>query len=147
MRSVLGILVMASLAFGFDTSIFPKAQDGFRQHIINLEPKQSEKDYEVVVEFGRVLSVDCNVHSYSGGILKDKVLDGYGYNYYEFSDNNSTLYKTLMLCPDEALKDEFVMFGDSIKTHYNSKIPLIIYAPKDINIRVKIYALESEKIL
>lgn len=147
MRTLALILAMMINLNAFDSFIFPKPKNGFKQHIINLEPKKSEQDYRVLVEFGRVLSVDCNSHSYSGGVLESKVLAGYGYSYYEFSDDNSTLLSTMMLCPRGVLKDEFVMFSDSIKTNYNSQIPLIIYAPKDISIKVKIFVLESEKIL
>lgn len=147
LKKLVLVLAMMINLNAFDTSVFPKAKDGFKQHTINLEPKSIEEDYKVIVQFGRVLSVDCNSHSYSGGLLERKILAGYGYDYYEFSDENSTLISTMMLCPDGVLKDEFVMFSDSIETHYNSQIPLIIYAPKDVDIRVKIYKLESEKIL
>lgn len=147
MRHLLLTLFLVLNLEAFDATIFPKEKEGFKQNIINLEPKDDESRYKVEVWFGKVLKVDCNARHFINDNLKENILSGYGYSYYEFSDENSTFVSTKMFCPKSSMKDKFVTFSNAIKTNYNSKIPLIIYTPKDIKLKLKIYELKSEEIL
>ncbi|NLY04152.1 MAG: ecotin [Campylobacter sp.] len=143
MRVILLSLMIVGMVFSMDISIFPEAKEGFKQHVIELEAKEDESLYKVVVEFGRVLEVDCNARSYIGGNLEEQNLEGYGYPYYEFTLSDSHIISTMMLCPD-TLEERFIKFHNTIDIRYNSLLPLIIYTPNDIDVNLKIYKLESE---
>lgn len=147
MKKFLLFLLSFGVVFAFDASIFPPASSGEKQYIINLPAKKDESKFQVVIEFGRVVSVDCNTHFFTGGSLERLNLDGYGYVYYKFSDEDSNLISTKMACPDYKNQDEFVKFSHKISTFYSSQTPLVIYTPSSVKLRYKIYKLVDEKMV
>lgn len=120
----------------FDLSIFPNPEEGFVKYIIELEPQENEDDFQVELYAGKNAKVDCNKHTLIGEFAK-KNLEGWGYNYYKF-ESDGQMRSTLMACPDSELKDEFVR-SLSIKVRYNSKLPIVIYAPESFEINYQIW--------
>jgi ecotin len=42
-------------------------------------------------------------------------------------------------CPAGSEKMEFVRSGSELLTRYNSKLPVVVYAPKDVEIRYRLW--------
>ncbi|CZE47032.1 ecotin family protein [Campylobacter geochelonis] len=144
MKFLTVLMLFFGLVFAFDTSVFPKPKDGESLQTLTLKPLKNEQNYKVEVEFGKIVEVDCNHHFFIGGKLEQKNLDGYGYVYYKFSAK-ADMAGTLMACGDTKKEAKFIKFEPKISTYYNSALPLIIYTPKDVKIRYKVYKLVDEK--
>ncbi|MDR2950619.1 MAG: serine protease inhibitor ecotin [Dysgonomonas sp.] len=114
---------------------FPKAAEGMVRHVIQLGKKSDESMYKVEIIPGKVMSVDCNHHSLMGN-LEEKDLQGWGYNYYEFTSNGQTR-STMMAC-NKPNENKFVM-GQTILIRYNSKLPIVVYAPQGYEIKYRIW--------
>lgn len=119
-----------------DTSMFPKAQENQVQHIIELPSLKNEKGYKVEVFLAKEMEVDCNFHSLQG-VLLEKDLAGWGYNYYVFQTNGQVM-STMMACPDNVLTKKDVC-SESKLLSYNSKLPIIIYTPKGYKAKYRIW--------
>ncbi|MNR68445.1 Ecotin precursor [compost metagenome] len=51
---------------------------------------------------------------------------------------------TLMACPDGKSKKDFVpVVGDGFRLRYNSKLPIVLYVPKDVEVRYRIWSASS----
>lgn len=120
---------------------FPKAGEGMVRHVIEMKKKSDESLYKVEIIPGKVMSVDCNIHSLMGK-LEEKNLQGWGYTYYEFTSNGQTR-STLMGC-NKPNEDKFVS-GQTIMVRYNSKLPIVIYAPKGYEVKYRIWKADKEK--
>ena len=115
--------------------MFPKAKDGYKMVYIQLPVEKNENDLKVEFFAGIEKKVDCNRHFLIGD-KKLKEVQGWGYNYYEIDSKGET-GSTLMACPDQKLTLKFVFLQPEI-ANYNSKLPLVLYVPKDMEVRYRI---------
>lgn len=120
---------------------FPAAADGMVRHVIELKKKSDESLFKVEIIPGKVMSVDCNIHRLMGK-MEEKDLQGWGYNYYEFTSNGQTT-STMMAC-NKPNEDKFVS-GETKIIRYNSKLPIVIYAPKGYDVKYRIWKADKEK--
>ncbi len=125
-----------------DISMFPKAKKDEIQHIVELSPLSEEKNFKVELFVCKKMKTDCNLHSLQGSWTK-KNLEGWGYDYYIFETNGEIL-STLMACPDTSLtikeiKSENQLLG------YNSKLPIIIYTPKNYKVKYKLWEADPNE--
>ncbi len=132
----------ASAKGGDDVSLFPAAPEGMVRHVIELSKKSDESAFKVEIVPGKVMSVDCNVHRLMG-TLTEKNLEGWGYTYYEFSSDGKTT-STLMAC-NKPNVDKFVS-GQTLIVRYNSKLPIVVYAPKGFEVKYKIWKAGKEQV-
>ncbi|QXI25774.1 serine protease inhibitor ecotin [Pseudomonas vanderleydeniana] len=122
-----------------DLAPFPKAEDGFTRTVIRVPKMTKDSDHRVEIIAGKILPVDCNQKRLSGN-LDEKNLEGWSYSYYRL-ENVSGPVSTLMACPPgtKAKKDFVPVVGTGYMLRYNSKLPLVIYAPDDVQIRYRIW--------
>jgi ecotin len=77
-------------------------------------------------------------------MLEEKNLEGWGYPFYRL-DKVIGPMSTLMACPDGKSKKDFVpVVGDGFLLRYNSKLPIVLYVPKDIEVRYRIWSASSK---
>ncbi|PWN72086.1 ecotin [Chryseobacterium phosphatilyticum] len=115
--------------------MFPKAKEGYKQVYIQLPIEKNERDLKVEVFAGIEKKLDCNNYFLMGS-MKSQDLQGWGYNYYEVESNGET-GGTLMACPGQKLTNKFVTLKPEI-VGYNSKLPLVFYVPKDVEVRYRV---------
>ena len=122
---------------------FPKAEQGMKRQVIQLPQQQDESALKVELMIGQTLEVDCNRHRL-GGQLKSKTLEGWGYDYYVF-DKVTSPVSTMMACPDGKKEKQFVMagLGDAGMLRYNSKLPIVVYTPANIDVKYRIWRADE----
>lgn len=121
-------------------SAFPEATPGMVRHVIFLDKKSNEDLLKVEIIPGKVMNVDCNHHSLMGK-LEEKDLQGWGYTYFEFSSNGQTR-STMMAC-NKPNEDRFI-YGQTQLVRYNSKLPIVIYAPEGYEVKYRIWKAGKE---
>jgi ecotin len=125
-----------------DIAPFPKPESGFTRQVIHLAPQAQEDSFQVEILAGKTLDVDCN-RQRLGGILEEKNLEGWGYPFYRLEKVIGPM-STLMACPDGKRKKDFVpVVGDGFLLRYNSKLPIVLYVPKDVDVRYRIWSASS----
>lgn len=122
---------------------FPKAEQGMKRQVIQLPQQQDESALKVELMIGQTLEVDCNRHRL-GGQLESKTLEGWGYDYYVF-DKVTSPVSTMMACPDGRKEKQFVMagLGDAGMLRYNSKLPIVVYTPANIDVKYRIWRADE----
>lgn len=133
-------LSLSACAAGDDTlAPFPAAKEGFARHVIELPEQSDENAYQVELIAGKTLQVDCNRQSL-GGQWQTQTLEGWGYNYYELGAIGPGI-STRMACPPDSAHEAFVSVGgEPLLVRYNSKLPLVIYAPSEVQVRYRIWS-------
>ena len=118
---------------------FPAAQAGQSRHVIWLPEKQDEDMLKVEIVPGKLMLTDCNTRSLMGSFTAQD-LQGWGYTYYQL-DNVKGSISTLMACPDDSETEAFVpVQGENFTLRYNSKLPIVVYTPNDIEVRYRVLA-------
>ena len=122
---------------------FPKAEQGMKRQVIQLPQQQDESALKVELMIGQTLEVDCNRHRL-GGQLESKTLEGWGYDYYVF-DKVTSPVSSMMACPDGKKEKQFVMagLGDAGMLRYNSKLPIVVYTPANIDVKYRIWRADE----
>ena len=142
------LLALAAPAFAQDQAAdlqaFPPAEKGMSRHVITLPEAPDEYVLKVEILPGKVMEVDCNRVMISARTTK-KTVDGWGYDYLVV-DNISQPATTMMACPDGTKKQSFVAInlGTEGMQRYNSKLPLVVYAPSDIAVKYRIWRADAE---
>lgn len=123
------------------TKAYPAAQPGYVKNVIVLPKKNNEEAYKVELYAGLIQEVDCNNHSMLG-VIEEKLLDGYGYTYYNVKTEERIL-STRKGCPDQKKTTKFISTQPLI-IRYNSNTPIVIYTPKDVQVRYKVYTTNNQ---
>lgn len=119
---------------------FPKAEKGMSRQVIYLPPQENEQNFKVELLIGKTLMVDCN-RQMMGGNLETRTLAGWGYDYLVVT-KISPPASTMMACPDNKKRKEFIAahFGDAGLQRYNSKLPIVVYVPQDVEVRYRVWS-------
>lgn len=122
---------------------WPEASAGMVRQIIQLPEQKNEHDFKVELTIGQTREVDCNIHSL-GGELETKILQGWGYDYYVFTPA-SGMASTMMACPDGKKTRQFIpaTLGDNGMIRYNSRLAIVIYTPKDFDVKYRIWQADE----
>lgn len=122
---------------------YPQAEKGMKRQVIQLPAQQNEANFKVELLIGQTLEVDCNQHRL-GGQLESKTLDGWGYDYFIF-DKVTSPVSTMMACPDGKKEKKFVTagLGDDAMLRYNSKLPIVVYAPSNVDVKYRIWRADE----
>ncbi len=118
-----------------EIEMFPKAKEGYKQVYIQLPVAKNEADLKVEFFVGAEKMLDCNNYFLMGNV-KTQDLQGWGYNYYEVESNGEAA-GTLMGCLNKKLTKKFVTLQPEV-VRYNSKLPLVFYVPKDLEVRYRV---------
>ena len=125
------------------TEPYPKAETGFSRQVIYLPKQKNEDDYKVQIIAGKTLQVDCNQQRL-GGKLEEKTLKGWGYPMYRLNKVTGPA-STMMACPQGKAHPEFVPgVGEGFMLRYNSKLTIVVYVPKDIEVRYRIWSASKQ---
>lgn len=124
-----------------DVEMFPQPNKGFKQVVIQVPTKKNENNLKVELFAGKQMEVDCNRHFMSGQIVEQN-LEGWGYNYYKV-ESNGNVGSTRMACPDAKKKNEFVTMP-SLLINYNSKLPIVIYVPQDLEVNYRVWKTDKK---
>lgn len=148
-----GIGIAAVLAFSAaahaqnsatDLTPFPAAGEGKVRQVILLPEHADEDALQVEIVAGKQLEVDCN-NVMIGAKAETKTVEGWGYDFLEVTDVSPPA-TTLMACPDNKKEERFVPIniGSEALRRYNSKLPLVVYAPKDVTVKYRIWRADAE---
>ncbi|HCT9709224.1 serine protease inhibitor ecotin [Citrobacter werkmanii] len=123
---------------------YPKAEKGMKRQVIQLPPEKDESTLKVELLIGQTLEVDCNQYRL-GGELDSKTLEGWGYDYYVF-DKVTSPVSTMMACPDGKKEKKFITayLGDDGMLRYNSKLPIVVYTPENVEVKYRIWKAEEK---
>ena len=137
-------IMLTSFAFGADhpeLKPFPKAKKGMERFVIVLPEKKRGEDAGFKVELipGKTMMTD-GVNSYfMGASLEPKNLQGWGYTYYEIKVRSAVGSTLIDVPPGQPQVQKFVQ-GNPLLIRYNSRLPIVIFAPKGFEIKYRIWS-------
>lgn len=147
---LLALLLFAACAPAFadapaELKHFPAAKEGMERYVILLPNKErgEEDAFRVELIAGREMMTDgANLYHLSAAI-ESRDLEGWGYNYYVVTGNGEAA-STLMEPPPGTPQVKKFVAGQPLMILYNSRLPIVIYAPKGMEIRYRIWKAPAD---
>ena len=128
-----------------DLKIFPTAQKGQQRFVIELPLERNEQLFKVELISGKTIMTDGVNKNSLGSVITPKILKGWGYKYYEVKGSDLMISTRMAPPPGSPQTKEFVK-GKSLFIPYNSKVPIVIYAPKDHSVHYKVWSTTEAEI-
>jgi len=116
---------------------FPAAAAGQTRHVITLPAQTDESALKVELILGKTQTVDCNRQAF-GGRLETRTAEGWGYDYYVLPTLGNAA-STMMGCPPGSERQAFVTTQEQPLIRYNSRLPVVVYAPSDVEVRYRVW--------
>lgn len=122
-----------------DVAPYPAVANSQNRHVIWLDQQKNEDLYKVEIIATQKGMKDCN-NTWFNAKLEEKNLEGWGYTYYNVDQVQGPM-STMMGCLDNKKTETHlpVHLGDDALIRYNSKLPVVVYAPKDVTISYRIW--------
>lgn len=127
-----------------DLQAFPQPGPGQARRVVRLPPERDERALRVGIVVGRTMWVDCNRQVFSARI-EERTAQGWGYTYYVVTGVGQPA-STRMACPTNQRSRQFVRSADEPLVRYNSRLPLVILAPADVEVRTRIWRAGPEQV-
>jgi ecotin len=145
-----GLGVESLNAAGTDEAVrnlkaFPPAEPGMKRLVIYVPPKEVEEDFRVQLLVGKTVSTDGVNRQFFGGQLETETIEGWGFDRHILRQLGP-MAGTLMAPPPGAEPVErFVTLGGEPKLlRYNSRLPLVVYVPADVEVRWRVWRADTE---
>ncbi len=118
----------------FSADMLPEME----MHTFDLSERAIEDNSLIQVVASKTVTADCNVRSLNVSFEK-KSLEGWGYPYFVASES-PVMGTTLLPCDAE---EKVLETARGELYRYNSKVPLVIYAPADLEISYRVWSVEE----
>lgn len=120
---------------------FPDAEAGMERFVITLPHKERGEDNNFKVELipGKVMLTDGVNRMRHSSIIEPHPLKGWGYTYYKVTGQDIAM-STMMAAPEGSEKTEEFVAGTPLLIRYNSRLPVVIYAPDGYDVRYRIWS-------
>jgi ecotin len=140
----LSLLVFGGSAFGDEhpeLQAFAPAQEGMERFAIVLPHKErgEEDGFKVELIVGKEMLTDGVNRVRLGNAIEPRTLEGWGYTYYEVTGPSETI-STLMAPPEGAPKVKAFVTAAPLHVRYNSRLPIVVYAPSGFEVRYRIWS-------
>ena len=119
---------------------FPAPSDGMQRFVIVLPHKErgEEDRFGVGLVTGREMMTDGVNLVRLGDRIEPRTLKGWGYTYYEVTGSSATM-STMMAPPPGAPQVKQFVSAMPLRIAYNSRLPVVVYAPKGYQVRYRIW--------
>jgi len=140
---ILGLVVLSIPTFAAEhpeLKAFPAAQEGIERFVIVLPQKErgEEDAFKVELIVGKEMLTDGVNLVRLANTIEARPLQGWGYTYYEVTGSSEAL-STRMAPPEGASKVKRFVTAPSLHISYNSRLPIVVYAPKGYEVHYRIW--------
>jgi ecotin len=124
---------------------YPPAAEGMKRLVVYLETKEEEDDYRVELMVGKTVEVDAANRFFFSGTLEEETIEGWGFPKYVVKQIGPMAGTRIGVDPDAPKVKRFVKLGGEPKLlRYNSKLPLVVYVPKDAEVKLKVWVASPQ---
>lgn len=128
-----------------DMKAFPPAEKGMTRHVLQLPAQSDESAYKVELIVGKEVETDERNRYFFGGVIEEKNIDGWGYNRYVVPKLGPMAGTMMAIDPNAPKVKRFISIsGGPYLIRYNSRLPVVVYVPKGVEVRYKIWRAGDE---
>lgn len=144
--AVLGFFAVALTAHAADPlQAFPPADAGMVRHVLPLPKQADESAFKVELIVGRTVPLDEHNRYFFGGRIQKEDIKGWGYTRYVVGTLGPMAGTQMAVDPNAPKVDRFIpLAGEPYLIRYNSRLPVVVYAPEGAEVRYRIWKAEPQ---
>jgi len=143
--SLLLALLMSTTQAADPLKAYPEAEEGMIRHVLQLEPKEDESILKIQLILGKHVKIDASNRYFFSGTIETKAVEGWGYSYHILPKIGPMAGTLMAVAPDAPKKKRFITLGGEPNLlRYNSKLPVVVYAPKGVVVRYRFWKGDAE---
>jgi ecotin len=124
---------------------FPPADEGVTRHVLMLPPAEQEDSLRVELQIGKTVKTDEANRYFFGGSLQAVNIEGWSFTRYVVTDLGPMAGSLMAVDPDAPKVERFITLGGEPQLlRYNSRLPLVVYVPKGVEVRFRIWHADPE---
>jgi ecotin len=123
---------------------YPPAEAGMVRYVLHLPTLTNETEVKVELIVGKTVETDGANKYFFTGKIKEETVSGWGFPRYNVTIG--PMASTMMApAPGTPKVAKFVTLGgEPYLIRYNSKLPVVVYAPEGIEVRYRLWKGEPE---
>jgi len=124
---------------------FPPAEEGMVRYVLKLPRQDDESAFKVELMVGKTVLVDERNRYFFGGKIEEETIKGWGFTRYKVSKLGPMAGTLMAIDPNAPKLARFVTLGgDPYIIRYNSRLPIVVYLPADVEVRYRIWTAGAE---
>jgi ecotin len=137
---------MCSVQAEDDLEAYPPAEKGMIRHVVRLPKQDDEFAFQIELIAGKTIKVDPVNHHYFNAKFKEEVIAGWEVSRYNIGDLGGVCGTLLYAGPNKV--ERFVTLGgEPFLIRYNSRRPVVVYAPAGVEIRYRVWKAEPKAVV
>lgn len=139
------VFAVSAVSAADDMKAFPPAEKGMVRYVLQLPQQADESLLKVELIVGKTVAVDAENRYFFVGQIEAETIVGWGYTRY-IVRKVGPMGGTLMAVDPNAPKvARFITLGGApYLVRYNSRLPVVIYVPEDVDVRYRIWSAGAE---
>ena len=124
---------------------FPPAEEGMVRYVLQLPEQDDESAFKVELIAGKTVEVDEENRYFFGGTIEKESIKGWGFPRYNVSKLGPMAGTMMAVDPNAPKVNRFITLGgEPYLIRYNSRLPIVVYAPEGVEIRYRIWSASPE---
>ena len=144
---LVALIILQSLPVGAANNMkaFPPADKGMLRYVLQLPSHNNEGDFKVELIIGQTVEVDGNNRYFFAGTIESETIKGWGFTRYIVRELGPMAGTLMAVDPDTPKIKRFIgLRGEPFLIRYNSRLPVVVYVPEDVEVRYRIWTADSE---
>ena len=134
-----------SVYAGDNMMAFPPAKEGMVRYVLQLPKQDDESAFKVELIVGKTVLVDEKNRYFFGGKIEEETIKGWGFPYYNLRKLGPMAGTMMAIDPNAPKVNRFITLGGQpYLIRYNSRLPIIVYAPEGVEVRYRIWSVGPE---
>jgi ecotin len=147
MSAPLLVLCAMPLSHAADSNMkaFPSAEKGMLRHVLQLPSQVDENAFKVELIAGKTVALDPHNRYFFGGAIRTETIEGWGFPRYVLAELGPMAGTLMAIEPNAPKVTRFITLGgEPYLIPYNSRLPVVMYAPEGVEIRYRIWSAPAE---
>jgi len=124
---------------------FPPAEAGMVRHVLQLQSHDDEASFRVELIVGKTVEIDAANRYSFGGKIECETISGWGFPRYKVSPLGMMVGTLMGVDPNVPKVKRFITLGgEPCLVRYNSRLPIVVYAPEGVEVRYRIWSAGPE---
>ena len=124
---------------------FPPPAEGMVRHVLQLPKQEDESAFKLELLVGKTVRIDKANRYFFGGKIEEETIKGWGFTRYMVTSLGPMAGTLMAVDPNAPRADRFITLGGGpFLIRYNSRLPVVVYAPDGVEIRYRIWSAGAE---